>query len=377
MITGLIDFNEKNCVFKLDVDKFVLEIEEIEERENQSFLSLEFIFNGKRNETILSDNLLIGKDFENDELIHFVVRKIDQTGPKTYTANLSAVVKFNSKETFFDGLQIQADELNWFHNIAQAYERIFWFDKGETQVQINPFEKTTENFEFNYKSILIYGSLTITTSLSRPSTSPIKLNANLNYFFKKTDEISFAKELIFLTYELLKFITYRKNFKINAINITKKDEDSERNIIIGQLYINNYMAVKVEEEEKVVRERIIDYLLIREGFPKLLEKISQKSVYLTHIPESSEVNRTITPERFIMATAGFEWQIRFSHKDKSDESEEKYRVPREETLAFIDEKIEINTGREKKYFKALRKFVNKTDSSLSEKLLHPVVYQYP
>lgn len=103
MITGLIDFNEKNCVFKLDVDKFVLEIEEIEERENQSFLSLEFIFNGKRNETILSDNLLIGKDFENDELIHFVVRKIDQTGPKTYTANLSAVVKFNSKETFLMG----------------------------------------------------------------------------------------------------------------------------------------------------------------------------------------------------------------------------------------------------------------------------------
>ena len=63
VITGLLKFKNKSCVFKLQVEEFILEIEEIEERENVHFSDLSFLFDNK-SKNVIQENLLVGIDFE-------------------------------------------------------------------------------------------------------------------------------------------------------------------------------------------------------------------------------------------------------------------------------------------------------------------------
>ena len=349
MLTGLIDFQGKTCVFKMNKESFTLEIEEIEDRENLPFSSLEFLFDKKTRKVFPKENLLIAKDFERDQLIHFKTKFVRKVAAKTYTAHVESYVIFVGNLTLFDGLKIQANELNWFYNIGQAVEQSTYNVSGEAQLQIKPFDKTTEEFEFNFNGSLIKGNLSIGRGITTTSTRPLELNSNLIYYFDETTDFSIAKNLVHLTEELLQFLSYRKNLHINSLILTKIDAEDGKSFSIGELFINN-TKLKEKEEDRLVRERIISYPLLKSSFTKLLEKISEKTIYVKHIPESSKSTLWITPARFIMATAGFEWQFEFSHKELSKESEKKYEKQRNEILEFLEDKVEKSIGKEKKFF---------------------------
>lgn len=367
MLTGLINLNGKTCVFKLDKKSFNLEIEDIEDRENLPFSSLEFLFDKKSKKTFPKENILVAKDFERDQLIHFHTRFLKKVLPKTYTANVDSYVVFVGNETSFDGIQIQADELNWFYNIGQAFESYTYQETGEVQLEIKPYNQTTEEFQFNLNNEFIKGNLSIRRGIIHSSRRPLELSSNINYYFNKTENLSSAKKLVKLTEELLQFLSYRKNLHINNLVLTQKDIKDGKSFPIGQLFIKNYQS-EVKEDEKLLRERIITYPLINSSFPKLLERLSEKTIYVKHIPETSKSNNTITAARIIMATAGFEWQIKYSHKDKSKESEDRYKRQKEEILDFLEEKIATNSGKEKKYFKDAKYFLIRSDTSLANKI---------
>lgn len=367
MITGLLSFKDKSCVFKLQAEEFILEIEEIEERENIHFSSLSFLFDNK-SKNIIQDDLLIGIDFESNKVIHFNVRTLKQTGGKTYTANLNSYLIFDGAEISFDGLQIQADELNWFHDTRQAYFYSYKPENGEAQLQLANFDETTKDFNFDFNGVAIEGNLSISRTISNASVTPIKLASTLNFFFSETKDLTYPEELIFLAQRLLKFITYRENFNITQITLRKKDEKDGQYFKVGELFIFQYKPVEVENE-KNIDKRIIEYPLFEVSFSKLLEKLSRKEIYLKHIPENLKDARNVTSARFIMVTAGFEWEFRFLHEEINRNSEDKYKEQKQEILSFLDDKIKCNTGKNKKFFKSYRSLILKSDSSLSEKIL--------
>lgn len=364
MITGLLKYEEKNCVFKLK--EFTLEIEEIENRDKVYINDLEFLFNTDDSKKNNVPNLLKGKDFDNGKEIHFHVANINQTAAKTHSASLYSYIIFEDDKTSFDGLQINSDELNWFHNVKQSYSFMFSPDTGQSEVKIESFESTDKQFEFNVDDHTIQGNLNISRNFSHVSTMPIKLQTDLNLYFEPTDKFELIERLVDITYSFLKFITYRKNITFKHLILKKKNETGKYRKV-GKLYIKELKSDRTEEK-KVIQEQLIDLPLLEEHLGKLFERLAENKIYITHIPETSFEKNRITPSRIIMATAGFEWQFRSTYKELSRESEDKYKDQKEEILAFLEEKIKQNTGKKKKYFKSYRNLLLRSDMTLADKI---------
>ena len=185
---------------------------------------------------------------------------------------------FDGAEIAFDGLQIQSDELNWFHDTKQAYFYSYQPENGEAQIQLTNFDETTKNFNFDLNGVTINGNLSVSRTISNNSITPIKLASTLNFFFFETKDLTYIEELFFLVQRLLKFITYRENFNVNQIILKKKDQKDGRYFNVGKLFIFQYKSIAIEKKEKNVHERIIEYPLLEVSFPKLLEKLSRKEI---------------------------------------------------------------------------------------------------
>lgn len=364
MITGLVDFNGKVCVFRLVKGSFDLIIEEIEERENIHFQSFSFQFSKEFREEVKKADVLIAKDFERGKIYHFHVQEIFRSAAKTFDVSLNSYIVFDGADFSFDNLQIQAEELNWFHNINLAFNNYSYAEDEEGQIQLKPFEKTKEEFEFHLKDNLIKGNLNIQRKVTKNSTSPLKLQSTLRYEFKETKDISLPIDLVVLTRQLLEFLSYRKNLHINRFVLCHRFENE--NYIIGNLFVK-YSQSEEREKEIIIRKRIISYPLLNYSFRSLLEKIAMKKVYLKHIPETHRSSNIITSARFVMATAGFEWQFQISHKDLNEQN--KNEKERNEMLDFLECKILETTGDTKRYFKGRKKFYLKNEVRLASKIL--------
>lgn len=364
MITGLISYKEKNCVFKLN--NFTLEIEEIENRDNLYIDDLEFLFNQAETMENSTPNLLKARGF-NGKIIHFNVVNINQTGTKTHSATLYSYIVFEHEETKFDGIQINSNELNWFHNVKQSYTFTVTPDTGQSEVKVKPFNKTDKQFEFSFEGQDIQGNFNISRNFSNVSTMPIKLQTDMNLYFEPTDKFEMVEKLFNVTYSFMKFITYRRNVSFGNITLKKKNDKTGKYRKVGNLYIKINKSEYVEEE-KVIQERIIDLPLIEENLGELFEKLAETKIYISHIPDNSFDNNRITPSRIIMATAGFEWQFQSTYESLSRESDDKYKQQKEEILAFLNEKVYQNTGKNKKYFKRYRSLLLRSDLTLSDKI---------
>ncbi|MGF9772399.1 HEPN domain-containing protein [Priestia aryabhattai] len=367
MRTGLINFNENTCVFKLK--GFELEIEEIENRDNIRIYDLKFMFDesSRNNET---PDILKGRDFENSSKeIVFNIRNGGKTSPRTYTFTLNSYIIFEKDECSFDFLSISGDELNWFYNVKNAYNYTAALSTGQINFETVPFKGLEKCFEFDLDGESISGELNISRQVFNMSISPIRLRTNLYLSFKGTKDYTKIHQLINVTANFLKFVNYRKNISINNISLGKKDENTNERNLVGHLYVNRETSNFVENE-KILKERTIDLSLIEESLGFLFNKLQKNMIYLTHIPENSVDKHTITPSRFVLITAGFEWQFRISYKELSNQAEEedKKSEGKEELLEFLELKIQESSGKKKKYFKGLRKRIIDTDMSLSSKI---------
>ncbi|WP_394530976.1 HEPN domain-containing protein [Priestia aryabhattai] len=367
MITGLITYKEKKCVFKLK--GFTLEVDELEDREKIYIDDLDYIFGESVSTKEYLPKKLLGKDFENGKDIIFNIRNLASRSPKTYIFNLYSYAVFNKNESSFDGLTLSGEEFNWFYNIRNAYEYTVVSETGELQFNIKPFEDLSKTFEFNLEDELVEGELNVTRQISNMDTSPIKVHTDLYLRFEETTDYSKIHKLINLVADFFKFVTYRRNISINHITLSKKDENKDRQITIGTFYINREKNIFTEEGRNL-RERMIDLQLLEESMSNLFNRLQKKAIYLTHIPESSVDKRRITPSRFVMVTAGFEWQFRLSYEALSNKVEEasKKDEAKEELLMFLEEKISSSTGEKKKYFKDEKKKIINMNMSMSSKI---------
>ncbi|RVT57419.1 HEPN domain-containing protein [Niallia taxi] len=364
MYTGLIRFNDKNCVFKLK--NYDLEIEEIENRDEVYINDLESIFNPDKRETI-SLNVLVGKDFDNGKVMHFNPYKITKTGAKTFCASLSSYIVFDDKESTIEGLKLNSEELNWFHNVEHSYSFTISPENGNSEIKIEPYDRTDKRFSFNIEGQKIEGNLNISRTFSRVSTMPLKLKTDMNLYFKATNNFALIERLSNITFNFLKFVTYRRNITFNQLTLMSKYRDTDKYHKVGTLHIKGFNKDRIEEE-KVIQNQLIDLPYLENELGKLFDDLAENKIYLTHIPESHADNNTITPARFILVTAGFEWQFRSTYKELNTESEDKYKELKDEIISFLDEKINQHTGKNKKYFKSHKNLLMKTSMTLADKI---------
>ncbi|WP_229201083.1 hypothetical protein [Bacillus albus] len=217
MISGFMNHNNKKCLFKLK--DFTLEIEEIENRDKffeEDFKEL-FGINPKKDET----NVLRGKDFNGKEII-FHVSNVRKRGLKSYGCKIFWYIIFNKDESPFDALQINAEELNWFYNVRNAYDYNYNQKTGQTTFDIKPFESLEKKFSFPFNSTTVNGNLNITRNIKNMDTSPIHLFTSLNLEFEETDDYEKLYHLISILNDFLAFISYRRNISVDSIYLKKK-----------------------------------------------------------------------------------------------------------------------------------------------------------
>ena len=63
---------------------------------------------------------------------------------------------------------------------------------------------------------------------------PIRLQTDLSLFFGPTNEFKKIEKLINVTFDFLKFITYRRNVVINHIILKKKNEKTGNYSKVGK-----------------------------------------------------------------------------------------------------------------------------------------------
>ncbi|MGG4467217.1 hypothetical protein ABER68_04160 [Paenibacillus alvei] len=365
MLTGLMTFQNKKCVFKLK--DYILEIEEIESESRDDIRLSDLFFPDDTWKSNLP-KVLVGKDLGSGNTMHFKYYYIYKSGVKSYCASLSSYIIFKNEETKFDGLKINSEELNWFHNVKQSYSiKTYLDDSGNSEIKIEPYKSTDKRFVFNFKGQDVEVNLNISRYFSDVSTMPIKLHTDLNFFFEITDKFEMLEGLSNVAFKFLKFVTYRRNIAFNNLALLKKDEDTTKYETVGTLYIKGFNTER-DEEEKVITERLIHLKLIENNMGKLFEELTNNKIYIDHIPENSLAKNIITPASIIMVTAGFEWQFRLTYKELSKENEDTFSKQKEEILAFLDGKINQNTGRVKRYFKSSKALIQRNDMNLAGKI---------
>lgn len=189
----------------------------------------------------------------------------------------------------------------------------------------------------------------------------------MNLYVSNTVDFNKALELTYIFKDFMKFVTYRKSVEINMITLKRLDSKDNKYFNIGNMFIEDIKS-EFQEEEKIVRERIIPLPLIEDGLNALFEKFANKEIYLKHIPESYKARSIITPSRFLMVTAGFEWQFRNIYSEENEGNNSKYVKEKEEILSFLEDKINTNTGKAKKYFKGIKSLVNRSNMTLADKI---------
>lgn len=172
-----------------------------------------------------------------------------------------------------------------------------------------------------------------------------------------------------ITKYILWFVTCRKNLHFDNILIKLKNNNDKYNII-GKLHLNHVDTDYYIEDVKYIQERIVPFEKIEPVFKSFLEYISSDKVYSNHIPYNSRDMCKITPSRFILIMAAFEWDFKVLYGDVKYETNIKYREAKDDVIEKIELLKNENTGKKRNYISSFLKFITNSGVSLSEKLTY-------
>ncbi|MEC1394114.1 hypothetical protein D070_02655 [Bacillus velezensis] len=344
------------------MNKFQLILEEIENRDIQYVDDLEEVFGLKKVEI---PQTLVGKDFDDREII-FNIAVGYKKSVKTYFLNLRSYIIFNSGETSYDAIQFNAEELNWFYDVRNAISCTTTPSTGEINLEALPFIELEKSFTIASNKETITGKFNISRNYSHANTTPLRLHTELTLHFEETNNYDRLDKLTNAFTKVFSFLTYRKNISINQVILKKLNKDSGEYKKVGTFHLWNNTQSE-EENPKNIRERMIDIELIEGNLGDLFGKILDGKIYMRHVPENSVMKTEITPARFLMATAGFEWQYDL-YNSSTPNKVHKYSEQEKEIISFLEEKIISHQGRSKRYYKRIKSLVERSNITLSDEI---------
>lgn len=360
---GFLEINEKEYFFTFS--EWILKI--IPKNEvGYSISDLNDILQGKFKESI--PNIIRGKSIGKENYVYFFVKKILMQGLNigTYDIEIYAYISSPEANLSIDSIGIYNKELNWFYDISKAYRCSFTPDTGEVNIGVKSFDSLEKTSMFKYKGKDIQTTLNISRSISIMSENPICLRTELDLSFANTESPEFLLDIVNLVEKFLSFISYRKNVYIEEIQLKKLINKKLHHC--GKLYIYRNRD-SFNESEKVIKNQIINFELIQENYGNLFQLLSDETIYLDHVPYNSRDSKIITPSRFVLITAAFEWEFRHIYRNIKEIENENFKIVKHELKSFIDKKIEDTSGKKKNYFKKYLNIISNSDMSLSERIM--------
>ena len=285
-----------------------------------------------------------------------------------YKADLHSYVVYKNEIEECDTLRFIGKEFNWFYSLSEAYDNVHFEESGKSHFTIKDYDSTWDQFDFKYKDSKVKGIFDIARYYPDNFSAPIILSSTFILNFEEIIEIAEIKNVSFSVGDFLRFITYRNNYYFQNVELLKKENNSDTYKVVGEIYVYKYSPLP-EETHESANVRIIDYTLLNTSLPLLFSNIFDKNVYLKHLPNSVTDSLLVTTARFIMVTAGFEWQYKYFYQKEIEELEaNKFKDLRKCIIDSFQKEIDKNTGKEKGYLKYVQKSFKSYHVPLSSKI---------
>lgn len=306
----------------------------------------------------LEEKYLVGQRLENYQRIIMIP---ESNNIMTYffsdllSIKIQYVIYLNSQEPI-SRMSIYCKELNGIYDIRRAIEKNNFNNNGEAEIKLKASDKTqTDNFRFVIENKEIECHLNISRTLYGKITEyPVKIRSAITLNFEPTQDYSILADLYNVIKKFIQYLCYRKNIKIEDVNIYTTDENKKyRQIGIFEI-INDET---IQEEDKIQENRFISYEYIKQYESNILQSIVDESLYMRHIPMTYKERRIENEATFILTTAAFEWEFKKLFKSGIAHSQKTMKA-KEKSTNKIENLIKKSKGKEKKIYKNLLKFIS-------------------
>lgn len=318
----------------------------------------------------MEEDILVGTCYENNQRIIFLPQKdayIEKQNSVLFI-DLYAYIICKRVRDFIDRMSFSGPEINCIHPTNQAIEYTLGKDaftsSGVFSVATKDFERTTtqkQSFVVDEKTVSVYFGISRTMSL-KIWEPPMTLSSNMMFEFEPTNDYKFIFKLWHIAKQFVQFLCYRKNIQFNKVELAAPREDGKHENF-AELHV---LSKASETEIEPLKDgRYIKQCYISGYEGKLLSDIANDKLYLRHLPESFQSSLHIDAARFVMITAAFEWE--FDRLFTNGIPKSKERASAEATVSQkINDLINESSGRIKKIYKSLLRFVQQVPSLASK-----------
>lgn len=264
-------------------------------------------------------------------------------------------------------LSFSCPELDIIYPVGKGYAmKGLLSESGEYGVDSEPFDNTTterRSFTFSHKTITCYLSISRNLHYGFRHRAPIEYVSTLFFEFEPTDDYMFIYDLSCLASKFLDYLCNRQNIKFDSIETAALTNDGKYERFAQLQIINNV----VPEGYEITKDRVIPYWSIEGYEHEVLQRLSDRTLYLRHIPHSYHSGKTIDEGSFVMITAAFEWEFKQLYP-KGIQKKQKTIDAENEVRTELAECINQVTGKKKEIYKQLKRIVG-TDN-LGDEINH-------
>lgn len=258
-----------------------------------------------------------------------------------------------------DRIAIKGTEITHIFPTTIALREIDWKENGIINVSTKSFNETTtekENFYIDNKKLSIYFGISISSSY-KTGKSPIDLSSTMFIEFEPTNDYQFIIKILGVAKQFIQYLCYRRNIIFSSIEISAPATKG-----LHETFANLYQTQEndIIEEYPLKKGKFIKYEYLKGSIGKIINDIALKKIYIEHIPESYESGRHINASRFVMITAGFEWEFNRNYTEGIKKSNARKKAE-ENVTNIIEELINKSSGKSKQILKFLKKLI-KSDS---------------
>lgn len=306
----------------------------------------------------LEDEYLIGQRSDNYLYIIFIPDS-KEINTNIFTDVLNIRVKhiiYMDKIVPIDKVYIYCKELNAIYDLRKSIEKRGFNENGEAELVLKPFEQNqAEKFEFIYKEKKVECDFNISKKLYGKITEfPVQIRSQISLKFETTNNYTIISDLYDIVKKFIQFLCYRKNITIEEIIIYSKDEKGVyRQVGTFETQANEVLT----EEDRIIENRYISYDNIKDIVGNIFQSISNEDLYMRHFPLTYIDGKRENESTFIMTTAAFEWEFKKLYP-KGILHSEITKEAQEEITKKINELKEDSTGKKKKIYKNLLKFID-------------------
>ena len=285
----------------------------------------------------------------------------------TVCTNVYGYIRYDSSAKFSEitGIGFYGKEIDQFYSLRKGYEMEIQSDFKSGSIKSVPYEKTVDSFEFCFEEESITCTLGVEAHVTNGDNRPFSVNSILLLQFKETKSPDELIRLFDIVREFFSFVAYRKNIIIENANLYGKTKHKSFGKI-GVLYYN--FGQCDTEEDKEIR-KIIPYELVKPHIQDIFQLISSDQLYVEHLPESSYNRQHITPARFILTTAAFEWIVRSAYDIQISDKQKQVKEDILEAIKNIPT-TKSYSSKLKKKFQFYEDLICRVDMNLSGKIIY-------